>query len=447
MQVTPIVEEELRREFKIVVEAREIEDKITARLEILRRDVRMPGFRPGKVSVNLLRKQYGKAVTGEVIEKIVSEESQKAISDQGLRAATQPKVDVSEFNEGEDLQFTVAVELMPDIVPGDFREISLTRLIAEVTDADIDDFLARMAKEEGEQKTVSDRAAASGDVVLLDFTGRVGGEEFEGGSAKDYPLELGSGRFIPGFEDQLVGADAGTNKTVKVRFPDDYQNAKVAGQDAEFSVDVREIRELTPAEIDQAFAEAHGYADIDAVKTAVKGRIEKQYVDKGKARLKRTLLDNLAQSYDFPVPKGMVDQEFETIWAKLTEELTASGVTLGESGKSEEELREEYSGIAQRRIRLGLLLGEVGRLNNITVEPDELKRAIMSRAMQFPGKEKEVVAMYRDNPEAMLAIRGPIFEDKVVDFILAMANLEDKTVSAEELLRDPDEDDESRSKS
>ncbi len=439
MQVTQTVEEELRREFKIVVEASDVEEKIVARLEALRRDVRMPGFRPGKVPVTLLRKQYGRAVIGEVIEKIVSEESDKAISDQGLRAASQPKVDVNQFDEGQDLQFNVAVDLMPEIVPGDFRKIKLTRLTAEAADSDIDAVLARMAKEEATQTPVNDRPAASGDVVIIDFVGRIDETEFEGGSGTDFSLELGSGRFVPGFEDQLIGVNAGDQVLVKVCFPDGYQNSDLAGRNAEFSVDVKEIRELDPATIDQAFAEAHGQASVESLRAAVKERIERQYVGAGRVRLKRALLDHLAESYDFPVPPGMVDKEFEGIWAQLTEEMTAHGKTLADAEQSEEELCAEYLEIARRRVRLGLLLGEVGRLNNISVEPDELKRAIMARAAQFPGKEKEVVAMYRDNAEALMALRGPIFEDKVVDFILAMAEIEDKQVTSEELLREPDE--------
>ena len=439
MQVTQTVEEELRREFKIVVEANDVEEKIVARLEALRRDVRMPGFRPGKVPVSLLRKQYGKTVIGEVIERIVSEESDKAITDQGLRAASQPKVDVDQFDEGQDLQFTVAVDLMPDIVPGDFRKVQLTRFTAEVAEPDIDAVLARMAKGEATQIPVSDRPAASGDVVVIDFVGRIDETEFEGGTGTDFSLELGSGRFIPGFEDQLIGVNAGDQVLVKVCFPDGYQNSDLAGRNAEFSVDVKEIRELDPATIDQAFAEAHGQASVESLRAAVKERVERQYADAGRAKLKRALLDHLAENYDFPVPPGMVDKEFKGIWAQLTEEMTSHGKTLADAERSEDDLRAEYLDIARRRVRLGLLLGEVGRLNNISVEPDELKRAIMAWAMQFPGKEKEVVAMYRDNAEALMALRGPIFEDKVIDFILAMAEIEDKQVATEDLLRDPED--------
>ncbi len=442
MQVTQTSEKELRREFKIVVDAGDIEEKLIARLKELGQNVRMPGFRPGKVPVSLLRKQYGKAVLRDVIDHSVAEGSQKVITDEELQPASQPHVTIGGFDEGADLEFSVAVDLMPKIDPGDFRKTKLTRYASEVGDADVEDVLKRMAKEEAEQNPVNDRPAQAGDVVVIDFIGRIDGEAFEGGAGNDFPLELGSGRFIPGFEDNLAGSQTGEHKTFELNFPDGYPKEELARKTGTFDVDVKEIKELVPATVDQAFAEAHGHANLDALHAAVRERIGRQFAAASRAKLKRALLDRLAEEHDFPVPQGMVEREFETIWSRITEELDHRNTNLADSGQDEEALRSDYRGIAERRVRLGLLLGEVGRINNITVEPDEIKRAVLAEAMASPGREKEVVEMYRDNAEALQALRGPIFEDKVVDFILEMATIEDKEVSAQELLRDPDADNE-----
>lgn len=439
MQVTQTSEDGLTREFKVVVTAQDIESRILDRLEALKRSVRMPGFRPGKVPVTLLRKQYGQSILSEILDQALSQSSAQALAEHGLRPAMQPKIEVVKFDEGEDLEYTMAVELMPDIVPGDFREIKLTREMAEAGDDEIDRAIERLAVRERTFTPVGeDRPARKGDALLIDFIGKIDGVPFEGGSGTDHVLELGSSSFVEGFEDQLIGIRAGDRRTINLTFPTEYVNDELAGRDAVFEVDAKEIQEVEPVSIDDTFAQSLGFADLPGLRAAVKEQIERDYGGLARAKLKRALLDALYESHDFPVPPGMVDIEFDAIWQQVSEGRAENRLDPDDVGRSEDELRAEYRLIAERRVRLGLLLSEVGRLNNISVEQDEINRAIMERARSFPGQESQVVGYYRDNPEAVNELRAPLFEDKVVDFILEMAEIKDKTVSVEELMRDPE---------
>jgi trigger factor len=440
MQVTELSAEGLKREYKVVVQAGEIEDRITKRLDELRRTIRMPGFRPGKVPVTLLRKQYGRSVMGEVLEQAVNQGSQKAISDHELRPALRPKIELTSFDEGTDLEFTMALEVLPKVPSVDLKALELTRLTAEVSEeamARALDNLARRAQEFGPPP--APRPSQDGDRLTIDFEGRIGGEPFEGGKAADFPLVLGSGFMIPGFESQLVGRDVGDALTVEVTFPAEFPNPELAGKAASFAVQIKDLQEPKPVEVDDELAKGQGFDDLDALKAAIRGSIEREYGQVSRMRLKRALLDRLAEAYQFTVPAGMVELEFDAIWKQLQEEINRSGEAEA-GGKSEDELKEEYRAIAERRVRLGLILSDIGQANDLKVEQNEINAAVMAQARRYPGQEQKVVEFFRSNPQAIEQLRAPLYEDKVVDFVLQMATVTEESVSAEELMRDPDED-------
>ncbi|MFQ5958035.1 MAG: trigger factor [Alphaproteobacteria bacterium] len=439
MLVTETRADGLKREFTVVVDAQDIENRIQGRLQKLTQTVRMPGFRPGKVPASLLRKQFGDSIRGEILEEAVNQSSAQALAEKGVRPAIRPKIEVVRFDEGADLEYTMAVELMPDIVPADFRKIKLVRETAEAAEADVDATVERLAAREKNFVPVeAGVAAVKGDALLIDFIGKIDGVPFEGGSSTDHVLELGSSTFIEGFEDRLIGAKAGDHVSLNVTFPKEYVNDELAGRDAVFEVDVKEIQKVDSVPVDDAFAQSHGFSDLAAMGAAVREQIERDYAAVSRAKLKRALLDALAEQHEFPVPEGMVDIEFDAIWKRVKEDMAEDRLDPDDVGRSEEELRDEYRVIAERRVRLGLLLSEVGRLNNISVEQDEINRAIMERARAFPGQENAVIGFYRQNPEALNELRAPLFEDKVVDFILEMADIDERKVSVAELMRDPE---------
>lgn len=456
MQVVQNAAEGLKREFTITVPADEIATKVTEKLTSLRQQVNMKGFRPGKVPVNLLKKMYGQAVMGEVLEETVNASSQQALQDGELRPATQPKIEVQKFEEGSELEYTMAVEVMPEFDPMDFGKLELDRFTAEVEDSRVDETISGIAEQQKTFEPISgNRKSKKGDALLIDFVGKLDGEPFEGGTGSDFQLELGSGQFIPGFEDQLIGAKAGEKPSVEVTFPEDYQAKELAGKAAVFDVEVKEVREAKAVEINDDFAKQMGLDDLEALKNAVRGQLEQELSGMTRMRLKRTLLDALADNHDFEVPPGMVTSEFDQIVGQLRAQQGDTGHDHDhdhdddhDHGKVEatEEEKAEYMPIAERRVRLGLLLAEVGRRNNIDVNADEVNRAIMEQARRFPGQERQVMEFYTKTPEAMAQIRAPLFEDKVVDYILEMAKLTDRAVSAEELARDPDDETESSEK-
>ncbi|MEE8515583.1 MAG: trigger factor, partial [Alphaproteobacteria bacterium] len=392
MEIVENSSEGLQREFTITVFAKDIEEKLNARLEELGKTVKMPGFRAGKVPLPLLKKQHGPSVMGEILERAVNDSSHQALMEKGLRPAAEPKIEIKAFADGSDLEYTMVVELMPEIEPMDFSAINLDRLVVEVSNGDVDEAAQRLAEESREFETVeSARKATKDDVLLVDFVGRVDGEAFEGGTAKDFQLELSSTSFVPGFVEPLIGAKAGDQVLVKVTFPDDYTSTELAGKDAEFTVDVKELRTPKPVAVDDDLAKRLQFDNVDAFKKAVRQRLEGEYASIARMRLKRTLLDDLANRCDFPVPQGLVDKEFESIWQGVQEELKKGGEEAKEvAGKSEDDLRGEYRAIAERRIRLGLLLSEIGRTNNIEVTQDEINNAIAAEAQRFPGQEKRV---------------------------------------------------------
>jgi trigger factor len=438
MQVTELSAEGLKREYKVVVQAAEIEHQVAHRLEELKGRIRMPGFRPGKVPVALLRKQYGRSVMGEVLEQAVNQGSQQAIADHELRPALRPKIEVTAFDEGADLEFTMALEVLPDVPQVDLKQIELVRSVAEVSDETLARSLDQFAKRFQEYAPPAEpRPSQAGDRLIIDFEGRIDGEVFEGGKAEDFALVLGSGFMLPGFEDQLTGVAAGADVTVNVAFPEAFPNPELAGKPATFTVKVKQVEEPKPLVLDDDLAKGQGFDDLNALKTAIRESIGRDYAQVSRARLKRALLDRLAESCRFDVPGGMVDLEFEAIWKQLKEEMERTGEALPE-GKSEDDLKEEYRAIAERRVRLGLILSDIGQKNELKVEQPELNNAMMEQARRYPGQEQKVLQFFRSNPSALEQLRAPLYEDKVVDFIFQMANLGEKKVTPEELMADPD---------
>ncbi|NKB45563.1 MAG: trigger factor [Alphaproteobacteria bacterium] len=435
MQITEKSSEGLKRELSVTIGSQEIEGKITDRLTEVGKQVRLPGFRPGKVPMNLLRKRFGESVRGEVVESAIQESTQKAIEEKDLKPAVQPKIDLVSFEAGEDLEFSIAVELLPDIEITDLSSFKIEKLVANAGDDQIEETVAKMAESNKKSAPLTEkRPAAMGDVVVMDFVGSVDGEEFEGGKAEDFQLELGSGRFIPGFEEQLVGLEIDGKKDVELSFPEDYHSTDLAGKPALFKVTLKGIEALETPEIDEDFAKAMGFEDLPGLKDAVRGQIEQDYVYLSRMKTKRELLDHLSDSHTFEVPPAMLDVEFDTIWQQVEQAKESNQLDPDDEGKSDDELRADYRKIAERRVRLGLLLSEVGQKNNLTVAPEELSQAIGKEASRFPGQEQAVVSYYQNNPQAIEQVRAPLFEDKVIDFLLELAQVTEKTVTPDELV-------------
>ena len=440
MQVTETSNEGLRREYTIVVPKDDIEGRMVKRLTEVGQTVNVPGFRPGKVPVAILKKRYGEAVRGEILEKTIQDTIQRAIADNELRPAMEPKIDLVTFEDGVDLEYKMTVDILPDIAPVDFGAIELERLVADVSDDEIAQAIGRISDQQKQFSAEEGRAAADGDQVVINFIGRIDGDAFDGGTADGLELELGSGRFIPGFEEQLIGAKAGDKRDVNVSFPDDYPAENLKGKAAAFDVEVTEVRAPGAAEINDEFAKSVGAENLDALKTMIRDQIASEYDQVSKGRLKRALLDVLADQADFDVPQGLLDGDFENIWKQVEEAKEKDHLDEDDKGKSDDELRERYREIAARRIRLGLLLSETGRQNDLTVSQEDLNRAMAEQARRFPGQEAQVMQFYQQNPQAMQELQAPIFEDKVVEYITELAKVTERKVSTEELLADPDAD-------
>jgi len=441
MQVTELSADGLKRQYKVVVPAAELEERVNGKLEEIKQTVRMPGFRPGKVPLGLLKKQYGRSVLGEIVEQSVNEGSQKAIAEHELKPALKPQIEVTSFDEGRDLEFQMDVEVLPAVPEVDLKALEIEKPVAKVGDDELqralDDFRRQHAAFAAPE---TPRPARDGDRVTIDFVGKIDGEPFEGGSAEGFQLELGRGRMIPGFEEQLVGVEVGDTPTLEITFPEGYGKAELAGRTATFEVEVKAVEEPELPDLDDGFAESIGFADAAELTEAFRSRLQERYDQASRFKAKRALLDRLAETYVFDVPRGMVDLEFDAIWKQLTDEMERLGQTFEESGKTEEETKAEYRAIAERRVRLGLILSEVGSANDVQVTPEELARAVADQARRYPGQEKEVFEFFQQNAEAREQLRAPVFEDKVIDFILQIAPVTTKEVSAEELMRDPDED-------
>lgn len=447
MQVTEITNEGLKREFAILVPRADLDAKVDGKLLEIKDKVQLKGFRPGKVPMAHMKKTYGKSVMGEIVDEAINAATQSTVTDRNLRPAQPPRVELTAVAEDvlagkTDLTFNVTVDVMPEFTPIDPATLKLTRLTAEVPAEDIDKALARMADQQRTFTAKGEGAAAeTGDQLKIDFEGRIDGVAFDGGKADDFAIVLGSGMFIPGFEDQLVGVRAGDTREVNVSFPENYTSPDLAGKAAVFTVTVQDMLAADAVEIDDAFAAKMGIESLDKLKELIRDQMSVDYNRASRTHIKRHLLDALDKAHDFPLPQGMVDAEFEAIWKAVLGELEREKKTFEDEGKTEDELKDEYKKIAERRVRLGLVLAEVGRLNSLDLTQDELGRAVAAEARRYPGQEQQVFEFYQKNPQALAQIRAPLYEDKVVDFIVAMAEVTDQSVTREELFKDPEGED------
>ena len=511
MQVTETSAEGLKREFTITVPAGDLEAEVTRRLGEIGRQINLPGFRPGKVPMQILRRRFGPSVRGEVLQSTLQTSSSEAISERNLRPALPPKVDIVSAAEGADFEYKMAIEVLPEIPEPSFADLGIERLIVEVPEEEVDRAIERIAEQQRKSETV-EGPAENGDILVFDVVGKVGDREVPGASGKDRQVVLGAGSSLPGFEDQLLGAVAGEHREVNMTFPQDYAGEELAGKEAVFEVDVKEVRRRLPITIDDELGKAVGLESLAELRQELRQQLQRNYDAASRLRLKRSLLDKLAESYDFAVPPGMVELEFEGIWrqheseqetqaAKIaaaapganaaaksdarveapaeetgdaaaplpaeapvpealaaeetdaaaapSEEAAGAATTAAQdqANQSEEALKADYRKIAERRVRLGLLLAEVGRNNNIIVTQEEVNQAITRQARQRPGYERHVLDFYRQNPSAIDSLRAPIFEDKVIDFIVELAKLAERKVTPAELLAlpDPSEEDPSTS--
>lgn len=445
MQITETASQELRREYKIVIGAKDLDERLTGRINEIQPQVHLKGFRPGKAPVSFLKKTYGKSMMNEIVEAAVQESMQKALSDNALKPAFPPRPDlVSDLEQvmsgKADLEFTVKVDLMPEFELSDPGKMKVEKLVAEVADADVDEAVANLAKQ---TRSYSNRAEGAGaetnDQVVIDFVGSVDGAEFDGGKAEGFNLTLGSNQLIPGFEDQLIGAKAGEKRDVKVTFPEDYGAENLAGKDAVFAVTVNEVKKPDDLTIDDELARRLGLDSLATLKERVREQLKSDHNRASRLHLKRRILDALDEAHSFPLPPTMVEGEFNAIWKQVEEELKRENKSAEDEGKSEDELKKEYHDIAERRVRLGLVLARLGEQNGIQVAGEEINRAIMERARQFPGQEQQVFQYYQQNPQAQAELRAPLFEEKVVDFIAELAEVTEHPVSREILFMDPDD--------
>jgi trigger factor len=445
MQVKETVAEGLKHEFQISVPAADLDAKADARLVELKDKVRINGFRPGKVPVSHLKKVYGRSVMAETIDQTIRDANTKLFTERGFRLATEPKVTmpteekaVEELLSGKsDLTYTVAIEVVPPITLADFKSFTVEKPVAEVTDAEIDDAVKRIADQNKVFSAKGEGAKAeSGDRVTVSFKGTVDGTAFEGGTAENIPVTIGSNTFIPGFEEQLIGIAAGESRTLNVTFPANYGNAQLAGKPAEFETTASQIEAPQETVIDDEFAKTLGLESLDKLKGAARERIAAEFAGATRQRVKRILLDRLDETHRFDAPPSLVDEEFNQMWNSIKSDMESAGKTFADEDTTEEAAKVEYRTIADRRVRLGLVLSEIGEKNKITVTDDEVGRAVIERARQMPGREKEVWDFYRNNANALAQLRAPIYEDKVVDFILELATVTEKKVSREELYKE-----------
>jgi trigger factor len=446
MQVTETLAEGLKRGFTVVVPAAEIESRRSAKLADVGKTLKLPGFRPGKVPLPVLRQRYGSAVNAEVVEQSVNEATQRMLSERGLRPAMQPKVDLVTQDPGtgaaRDLEFKVELEVLPEVPLPDFASISLTRQRAEVNPEAVEKALETLAERSRElveipAEELGERGAAKGEVLTIDYVGRIDGTEFPGGSGNSVDVNVAGDGFIPGFTEQLEGLRPGETRTIEVTFPEDYGAKELAGKPASFAITAKGLKRAIVPPVDDELAKKLGLDSLDTVKSAITQRFQGEYDQLSRLRVKRQLLDALAERAQFTAPQGMVDQEFNQIWARIEADRKDGKLDEEDKQKDDETLKAEYRAIADRRVRLGLLLAEIGRANSVTVGSDEMARALRAEASRYPGQEQMVLDFFRQNPRAAEGLRGPIFEEKVVDFVLELAQVTDQVVTVEELSKDP----------
>jgi trigger factor len=447
MQVTETLSQGLKHEFQISVPASDLDAKADARLIDLKDKVRLNGFRPGKVPVSHLKKVYGRSVMAETIDQTIRDTNSQIFSERGFRLASEPKItmptekaEVEEILTGKsDLIYTVAIEVVPPITLADFKTFKVEKPVAEVSDTEVDEAIQRIADQNRSYAAKGEGAKADqGDRVTVNFKGSINGTPFDGGTGEGIQVVIGSNTFIPGFEEELKGMGVGETKTLKVPFPKNYMNTQLAGQPAEFETTATVIEAPQAVEINDEFAKSLGLESLDKLKQAARDRLAAEFAGATRQRVKRALLDRLDETHQFEAPPSLVDEEFNLMWASIKAEMEQGGKTFADENTTEEAAREEYRKIADRRVRLGLVLSEIGEKNKITVTEDEVSRAVIERARQMPGREKEVWDYYRNNTNALAQLRAPIFEDKVIDFILELASVTDKKVTKEELFRDDD---------
>ncbi|WP_134495629.1 trigger factor [Microvirga pakistanensis] len=445
MQVTETLSQGLKREFKVVLPATELEQRLNSELDNIKDRVRINGFRPGKVPVAHLRKVYGRSVMSDVLQNAVNEANRKIVEDNGLKLAHEPQIQFPEDKDSiekamdakGDLAFTVALEVLPEFELADLSDVSVTKPVVEVSDTEINESLERMAKQNRSFET-KDGAAAEGDRVVVDFVGRIDGTEFEGGNGQDIRVELGSNTFIPGFEDQLVGLKAGDTKLVKVKFPENYLAAHLAGKDAEFDVTVKEVEAPGELKIDDEMAKGFGMESLDKLKDAIRDAIKRDFDTQSRRKVKKELLDALDAKYSFELPPTLVEQEFAAVWSQVEADMKSNGRTFADEDTTEEQAKADYRKIAERRVRLGLVLAQIGEKSDIKISDDEVTQALIERVRQYPGQERQVWEFYQKNPQALAEIRAPLFEEKVVDQILSQVKVTEEAVSKEALFSDDD---------
>ena len=446
MQVTETLSDGLRRGFSVVIPAADLAGRHSARLAELGRTLRLPGFRPGKVPPTLVRQRFGASVGSEVLQERLNEAAQQVITERGLRPAMQPKLDLqgeapklATGGAAEDVAFTLEFEVLPEITPPDFAAITLPKLKAEVSDEAVDKALAEIARRQRQLVAPAEpRPSRVGDVLTIDFTGTVDGAPLPNGSGTGVTAEVGGAGFIPGFTEQLEGLSVGESRTIEATFPEDYGAREVAGKTASFAITVTDLREAQVPPVDEALAEKLGFDDLAELRDTVRRQIQRDYDRATRQRLKRALLDALAERVDFTVPESLVEAEFNQIWQRIEADRAAGQLDAEDAGKDEATLKADYRAIAVRRVRLGLLLAEIGRAHTLSVSNEELSRAMRQEASRYPGQEAQLMEFFRKNPNAIESLRGPIYEDKVVDFVLELVKLEEQTVSPETLLADPE---------
>jgi trigger factor len=440
MQVTQTRSEGLKREYEVVLAAQDLASRVEGQLAEIRAKAQIKGFRPGKVPVAHLRRLYGRSIMAEVVQEAVNAANREIVEGNNLKLAGAPKIELPDdeeklreaFEAKSDFSYRVAVEILPTIEIGAFDDIEIERLVADIPEEDVDAAVKNLA-DRNRPYTPKEGEAAQGDKVTIDFIGTVEGEAFAGGSAGDVDLVLGAGSFLPGFEEQIIGAEVGETRTVAVTFPENYAESKLAGKPAEFAVTVKAIAAPGELSVDDAFAKSLGFDDLAKLREAVLASLESDYIALSRRKWKRELLDALDGKYRFELPQQLVDREFEAIWAQAESERKSLGRSFADDGTTEEAERAEYHALAERRVRLGLVLAEIGEQAGIKVAEDEITKVLYERARSFPGRERQIIEVYRKNPDLLNEIRGPIFEEKVVNHIVAQAKVTDRHVSKDEL--------------
>jgi trigger factor len=446
MQVTETLSDGLKREFKVVVPLQELDERLNERLSSLKDEVRIKGFRPGKVPVSHLRRLYGRSAMAEIVQNTLRDVAKQTLDERGERAATPPDYQLPEdqseadkiLTGQADLSYTMSYEVLPKVALGDFKKISVERPVVEVAEEEIEKQVNQLA-ESGRSYEPKTGKVENGDRVTLAYVGKIDGEPFQGGTDENATLRIGSGQFIPGFEEQLIGLAAGDEKTISVTFPENYGAAHLASKDATFDVTIKEVAAPGELVIDDTLATRLGIESLDKLRVAIREQLRGQYREASRMKVKRQMLDRLDEMHSFELPPKMVEAEFQNIWRQIESDMARNSRTFEQEGTTEEAAKADYRKIAERRVRLGLVLSEIGEKNQIEVREDELQRALAAQLRNFPGNEKQVLEYYRRDPDAINALRAPIFEEKVVDYLLELVNVADKPVTREELLKDDEE--------